>query len=380
MITTMKSEYEDILQNNKEFDEVFQNSIRLEKQINKSGTAIEKELQKVEILINNYDESTASKSRDKTLRRSCKCQQGKKCKCGDNCQCMSLKPTNNSDSKQNHFDSKDLSDPSSLPKSRRKNWYLPWSNKKKFKHKDTHFNKTSNFKGKRRTHLKGELSPNSPKDKEMIEIFANSNDKHSIQEKLVFPNPLLVNNCNTSINNFEYRESVADLKNRGNSNIYTNQMLLSQQQKRGSCVSSEDYSIFKIQNSNKYSKLKKQNRKDERATFNGTKTNLKSPEVKEKRNILDKIWNSFRLKSSKISQVQSDEETYPNVKNLYFDLNEEMGQSNITSNVNNFLSTEPYCLAKNQVDDLGKKIKTINIEQTEKQSKKNSTLNHPVTP
>lgn len=157
-------------------------------------------------------------------------------------------------------------------------------------------------------------------------------------------------------------------------------MLLSQQQKRESCVSSEDYSISKIHNSNKYSKLKKQNRKDERATFKGTKTSLKSPEVKEKRNILDKIWNSFRLKSSKISQVQSDEETYPNVKNLYFDLNEEMGQSNITSNVNNFLSAEPYCFAKNQADDFGKKIKTINIEQTEKQSKKNSTLNHPVTP
>ena len=383
MSTTLKSGYGDIFQNNKEFDEVFQNSIKLENKINQSGTTIEKELERVERLINNCDDSIVLKRKEKSFKKSCKCQHGGKCKCGQSCQCASLKSGTNRNKKQRQSNSKDIYDSLSVSKSKKNTWSSLWSKKKKTKQRDMYFNKSPNLKGNKRTHLKGELSPNSPKDKEMIEIFAIDNDKHSIQNRLVFPNPSLEDSYNTNINDFEYTERYHDMKDNNNNNnhtnsisvgkvknrehrsIYNNEMMLYQQQKRESFISSEDYSIFKLQNSNKYNKLKGQNRNEEMEVFYNTKSNQKSPELKEKRNILNKIWSTFRFKSSKIPQTQSDEETYPNLEGLYFELNDGMGESNITTNVNNFLSTEPNCLVKDQADDIKKNIKTINNNQIE---------------
>lgn len=372
MSIALKSRYGDIFQNNQEFDEVFQDSLRLENKVNQNGTTIEKELERVDILINNYDDSNVLKRKEKSFKKSCKCQHGKKCTCGKNCRCISLKNDNNKNKKQKQSNFKGDDDSLSLSRPKKKNWSLLWSKKKKIKQKDIHFSKSQSLKGNKRTHLKGELSPNSPKDKEMIEIFTTNNDKHSIQNRLVFPDLLLTENYNKSNNDIKYKERSYDVNDGDNSNhtynqytgrfrnrkdkdIYSSQTMLCQQQKRESFASSEDYSIFKLQNSNNSNKSKNHNRNEETKDIHNDNSNLKPSEIKEKRNILDKIWSSFRFKSSKIPQIQSEKETYPNVEALYFELNDEMGQSNITTNVNNFLLTEPHCLLKDKVGDISKK-------------------------
>lgn len=294
--------------NDKDLDQVYENSLRLQNKIDQSDTTTQKTIERANELINDVGNNTVNstmtssshslKRKNKlSFKKSCKCQYGKKCKCGDNCQCSHEIQTQLDEQFNNEFINGNNND------LKRSTWYKPWGNGKN-KQKDK-ITKSQSLRDTKRTILNGELSPNSPGDKEMLEIFSD-NETHSIQDKLVFPHSPIVNSDN------ENKEQIQNAKNESN-------VMLSEPQRRESLVSSDDYSMIKLQNTKKYDKLKSKDdecvcsNKEEDKKEEEEETDISNKECicpikkdKEKKRFFDKLWDKFHFKSSKVDNESFD--------------------------------------------------------------------------
>lgn len=307
-----------VLSKNKDLDQVFEKSLRLQNKIDQSDTTTQRIIERADDVINSdispnilslkqsthslKSSSSLSKRNRKSFKKACKCQDGKRCKCGDNCQCSHEIETQLQDQ------SKDDS------RTKRYTWYKPWSHVKDNDKSAERNAKTQSLYDEKRTILTDELFPNSSKDKEMMEIFSD-NEAHSIQDKLVFPHSPIDKDGSNDLNN---NIIIQNDKNKSN-------VMLSEQQRKESLVSSDDYSMIKLENSKKYQELRctctctngnsKEILESEGAREEGniSKDNLDNdlkctcPKGKEKKRFFDRFWDKFRLRNSRTDPLSNDD-------------------------------------------------------------------------
>lgn len=310
---------------NKDLDQVFEKSLRLQNKIEQSDTTTQRTIERADDVINSeitqntlsskhsniymLSASSSSKRIRKSFKKACKCQNGKKCKCGDDCQCSHEIETQLQDQ---------FNDVKDDDRTKRSSWYRPWGHGKDKDKSTEMITKTQSLNDGKRTMLTDELLPNSSKDKEMMEIFSD-NEAHSIQDKLVFPHSPIVD---SNTDEHDNKNSIIIQNDKNTSNV-----MLSEQQRKESLVSSDDYSMIKLENSKKYHELKNKELKctcsnrnskdfceDEGAKEEEEEVSKKSQgddlkctcsKGKEKKRFFDRFWDKFRLRYSRTDSLSN---------------------------------------------------------------------------